>query len=679
MESQQRKLFAFSAFVFDALTGELRHNGKPRRMPPQVAQLLTILVQKPNAMVSREELRALLWPDGEILDYDHSINRAVSQLRAVLRERSSKSPLRIDTIPKRGYRFSAQVRELGESDAAVDSAPPTNATNGAIALAGLDGEPGPAISILATAALTTATPGPKPEPKPQATPAQPRATLRATVFKYRQLWVAFAVLALVLAGVGVVRYRERKATAAQTLSMGIVPFDATGDGAASLAESFRLDLADSLSQVPTIEIRAAHSFDDLGRDESRIQARAQELGIATILFGKLTVAADQCELRFEVVRSRDGVHLTSLQYSGTKDQLATIRDRIEQDLFQRLNPSGNANDLNLGRPASPKAYALYLRGRASLAGWRDDDLRQAIQAFSDASREDPNYARAYAGLSSAYFVLSQHGAGDRNANMDKARGYATTALTLDPSLAEAHAILGQVALNRDWNFEAASEQLHRATELDPDHAVYHQWLSILDCMQGKFDLALKEIDKAHAADPDWGPPYMTEIYVADTAHQRDRADRAAATLFRKMPNWSLAHDQNAMHLWASGRYAAAIDEWHLTAVMDKNSDRAQLEEQGMEAFRKGGVVAYARLRLQAIATRKGVSYEEYDFVPAEWHAYAGDWKQTLDDLEKLLATRSTEALQVGTNPAYAPLHKNQRFRAMLKRAGLPLPEEAASQ
>jgi DNA-binding winged helix-turn-helix (wHTH) protein/tetratricopeptide (TPR) repeat protein/TolB-like protein len=684
MESKLGSVFAFSIFVFDCRTGELRRNGRPLRIPDQVARLLTILIESGGDMVSREDLRRQLWPAGEVVDFDHSINRAVCKLRAVLRDRSAKSANYIETIPKRGYRFTAELHEVPAPHSSETKAPPVQQSIIAVAPEAAVAISSPFFSrdtvwphavveqpLSASSAIELAWSAPADLPRPA----------KWLAFR-RYRWPAVAVAtATVLAAVfGIRQYQSHRAMAAHPLSLGIVPFVVSGDGAGNLAESFRFDLADSLSQIPAIEIRAAHSFDDLAppamADESQIQARAQRLNISTILFGRFTLAGDQVQLHLELVRSSDGVHLFSLQYVCSKDQLASVRDRIDRDIFQRLDTSGRADTLTLARPVSPRAYEAYLQGRSYLSRWTDSDLQLAIQNFKDALQIDPNYAQADAGLSSAYFILSQHGSADRNGNLEKARTYATQALALDRSLAEAHAMLGEVALSKDWNFREADEQLLQATELDPFHAANHQWLSILDCTEGKYDLALQQIDQAHAADPDWAPPYMTEIYIADTARQFDRADRAAEILLRKMPDWPLAHEQNAYNLWASGRYAAAIEEWHRAAVLGNNPDRARLEEQGAEAFRSGGVAAYARVRLNAIATRKGISYEEYDFVPAEWHAYAGDWKDTMAELRSLLESHSTEALQIAANPAYQPLHKNPEFTGMLHQFGLGLPAQS---
>src|ERR1700722_12817327 len=101
--------FVFSALVFDTESGELTRNGFNLRVPDQAARILTILLERSGQLVTREDLRRSLWPAGEFLDYDHSINNSISQLRDVLRD-DSRTPRFIETIPKRGYRFVADVK-----------------------------------------------------------------------------------------------------------------------------------------------------------------------------------------------------------------------------------------------------------------------------------------------------------------------------------------------------------------------------------------------------------------------------------------------------------------------------------------------------------------------------------------------------------------------------------------
>ncbi|NYF80822.1 winged helix-turn-helix domain-containing protein [Granulicella arctica] len=624
--------------------------GKRLRIPDQAARLLALLLENPGSMLTREELRVALWPQGEILDYDHSIHRVISQLREILRDRSSRPTPFIETLPKRGYRFIAPVREISDPETK-----PASVTD----------LPTPQLSDTdsPTPALQT-TQLPNAEPAMQLTSSSPPI--------WRKRWaLCLGVTILLAAAASLWLFHARALAASRPLSLGILPFEAIGNDSAALAESFRLNLADVLSQSPEIETRSAHSFDHIGQDEGQIIARAQQLGVNALLFGKFSVVDNQCQLRLELVRTRDGVHLNSFQYSGTREELAAISDRFERDFFERLHPYRKTVNLNVARPTTSKAYAAYLRGRSYLLQWTDDSLLQAVTAFQGAIQEDPNYARAYAGLASAYFVLSQHGTGSSyHSYLEQCRTAASQAAALDPTLAEAHAMLGQVALNQDWNFPLAEEQLHRAVDLDPNHAIYHQWLSILYSLEGKHALSLEEIDKAHAAAPNWAPLYMTEIFLAGSTRQFDRADHAADRLLQMMPDWPLAHEQNALNLWAEGKYLPAIAEWRQAAVLEKDLDRIRLEDRGAELIRAGGVPAYARLRLEAIASRKGISHEDQDFVPAEWHAYAGDWNQTLAELDQMVKDRSQAALQISTNPAYIPLHRNAQYLSLIKRIGV---------
>lgn len=649
------RTFAFSAFVFHTGTGELMRAGKRLRIPDQAARLLALLLENPGSMLTRDQLKAGLWPEGEVVDYDHSIHRVVSQLRDILRDRSSKSAQLIETLPKRGYRFTAPVQEITTPELSLSVIDST-----------ISEESAPVGSIL----RLPSDPVRVSQPVNAQSSAAPASA--ATAGLWRSPWTTgVGVIGILVVVVSVWLAYTHIWGPAKPLSLGIVPFEATGTDALSMSESFRLNLADVLSQSPEIETRAVHSFDHIGQDESQILARARQLGVDALIFGKFSLTGNQCQLRLELVRSRDGVHLSSLQYSGTKEELASISDRVERDIFERLHPYRRTVNLNMGRPATSKAYGAYLRGRSYLLQWTDESLLQAVAAFQEAIAEDPSYARAYAGLASAYFVLAQHGNNGSGQSMEKCRTFAARALALDPTLAEAHAMLGQVELNQDWNFPLAEEQLHRAVDLDPNHAIYHQWLAILYCVEGKHDLSLEEIDMAHAADPNWAPLYMTEIFLAGSAGQFDRADRATDRLLSMMPDWPLAHEQKALNLWAEGKYSLAIAEWRQAAVLEKNADRVSLEDRGAEVLRSGGVQAYARLRLQALATRKGISHEEQDFVPAEWYAYAGNWDQTMAELNRLVSTHSQAALQINLNPAYVPLHHDPRYFALLKQIGLP--------
>jgi len=204
-------------------------------------------------------------------------------------------------------------------------------------------------------------------------------------------------------------------------------------------------------------------------------------------------------------------------------------------------------------------------------------------------------------------------------------------------------------------------------KLDPNHTIYRQWLAVAYGEQGDFLKGLEEIDKIQAADPEWASACITEIFLAGSARQFDRADRVINKLLQHMPDWPMTHEQAATLYWTEGRYLQAIAEWRRTAELEKNKERMDLEDRGAEAFRRGGVTAYARVRLSAMEAHKGVSHSDQDFNKAEWLSYAGEYEKSLQVLEEVVRSHKIDALQIAPNPAYIPLHSNPRYQALLQK------------
>jgi DNA-binding winged helix-turn-helix (wHTH) protein len=107
--------FRFGEFELDVDAGELRRHGRRLRLQPQPFKLLVLLTRRSGSLISREEIRRELWPDGTFVDFDQAVNFAIKQIRDVLRD-AAERPLYIETVPRRGYRFIAPV-DAGAGDA----------------------------------------------------------------------------------------------------------------------------------------------------------------------------------------------------------------------------------------------------------------------------------------------------------------------------------------------------------------------------------------------------------------------------------------------------------------------------------------------------------------------------------------------------------------------------------
>jgi DNA-binding winged helix-turn-helix (wHTH) protein len=109
-----RETFCFGEFELDVGAGELRRKNRRLKLQPQPFKLLLLLVRKAGALVSRDEIRRELWPDGTYVDFDQAVNFSVKQIRDVLGDDADR-PLFIETVPRRGHRFIAPISTPGQA------------------------------------------------------------------------------------------------------------------------------------------------------------------------------------------------------------------------------------------------------------------------------------------------------------------------------------------------------------------------------------------------------------------------------------------------------------------------------------------------------------------------------------------------------------------------------------
>jgi len=118
LATQFHDILRFGTFEVDLRAGELRKQGKRIKIQDQPFHVLTILLQRPGEVVTREELRNQNWPPDTFVDFDNSLNTAINKLREALGD-SADNPRFIETLPRRGYRFLAAVTSAGGKEAAT--------------------------------------------------------------------------------------------------------------------------------------------------------------------------------------------------------------------------------------------------------------------------------------------------------------------------------------------------------------------------------------------------------------------------------------------------------------------------------------------------------------------------------------------------------------------------------
>ncbi len=647
MPSATEQIYTFDVFRYDVSTGELWRNGYPLRMPEQASRVLGLLLEHAGAIVTREELRAFLWPDGEHVDYDHSISNSISRLRAILRD-DLRSPVYIATIAKRGYRFIAPVESVvpdvpERAEEVHDSAVETVLAEESAA------DPAPdAMPMMATAL-----------------PPQIAGGGRSFLRRYGVAAAAVLLVAVLAMGGWGFKVWHQKQQTPPDIYLGVAPFVVL-QGDRTLADSFRLDLADALSLLPGVRVSAAHSFPEGRLDEAAIRKLGQDAHLDIILLTKFSVQEQACTLEFELVRARDAVHLGSFHYAGRVDDLSSIRDRVQREVFERLDLVRYVTHPVSAASTDPRAYELYLRGRFDLLQQTNESLTRAIDEFTTVTSIDPHFAKAYSGMANAYVTLADHDGLPVEEGYQRAMVLARKAVEMDPASAEGHALLGYTSLLPGSNVKFAEQEIRRAIELEPNSARYHLWLAVLFGEEARFDEGYHQIDLARAADPFWPIISIPEAFIASSARDTDRMVEAGNRLLKMEPDWSVSHDEMAWIYWYAGLPKMAAQQWLAMAQLDHDRQRIDLEEQGLKALDRGGATAYIHLRVKAAPEAMSWKHSYHDFFEPEWYSCSGDRESAIRLLQQIVEKKEAGSLVIAVNPMYDSLRADKRFVVLIE-------------
>src|SRR5690606_31822689 len=194
-------------------------------------------------------------------------------------------------------------------------------------------------------------------------------------------------------------------------------------------------------------------------------------------------------------------HVWAETYDERLEDIFAVQSEIATRVAAALNAeivSGVRERMARAPTADLIAYNLYLRGRYFWHRRTQAALLESARFFEEAVARDSRFARAWAGIADAYAVLAFYDYLPPATAYPKAEAAARRALQLDPSLAEAHASLGYIALYYDWDWDAAEAAFQRSIELNPSYTVAHQWYANHLVARGRFDEAAREMTYARA-------------------------------------------------------------------------------------------------------------------------------------------------------------------------------------
>jgi Tfp pilus assembly protein PilF len=204
-----------------------------------------------------------------------------------------------------------------------------------------------------------------------------------------------------------------------------------------------------------------------------------------------------------LISARDGATTWSHKYDGQSKDVFAVQDSIAHDVTSELKVTladGTRARLAHRETSDPDAHRLYLQGLSLWNKRTGAALRQAISYFKGAIKRDSLYARAYAGLALSYALLPDYAGVDAREAGPMAIATAQHALVLDSTLAEAYAAIAS-SNDRIWRNANADSAYRHAITLDPSFATAHHWYALLLARLGRFDQAIREMERARELEP----------------------------------------------------------------------------------------------------------------------------------------------------------------------------------
>lgn len=649
MHPPVKHCYEFGPFRVDAVKRLLYRDGEVVPLTARVFDILLVFITNSGRTLTKEELMEQVWP-GDFVE-EGNLTRNVSTLRKALGE-SPDDHHYLVTIPGRGYRFVAEVRE------ATDEEHPNLRSN---VMGNGVGE-----SIEAAAAALD---------RAAALDGETVAAEDRRMKRWRGPVIALAILLLV--GVGAALSflpvaRQPTAPSVDIKSIAVLPprplQASERDEALEMGTtSILINRLGSLRQVIVRPESAVERYARPGQDPL---AAGREQKVDAVLDIRYQRLGDKFRFTLRLLRVADGATL----WADTLDQQAADRFAIEDAISDRvasalrLTLSSADKELLAKRyTSSSEAWLFYARGRYLAHTRRIPNVEKAIPYFEQAIDLDRNFALAHVMLGFSYASLGMLNRYPPKEVWPKAKAAYDQALKLDDQLAEAHACLANYKTFYEWDYNGAEQEYRRALDLNPNSADSHHHYAFYLTFMGRFEQAISEIRKAEELDPRdmfFSKNVAQALYFARRYDEAIEQARRVAELY---PNYGHIYD------WTVNAYEMKGDEQR---AFDERLKQAEATGAGPDeiggmkaAFAVGGLKAYWRRELDRQMEREKSGYVGHVQV-AELYARLGEKEQALARLQKAVDDRSLYVVALKVWPLWDSYRADPRFVKLVRRVGL---------
>jgi DNA-binding winged helix-turn-helix (wHTH) protein/TolB-like protein len=620
MSVQEKLIYEFGSFRLDPAQFMLLRGGEIVPLTPKVFETLKILVENNGQVVEKDELLQKIWSDTVV--EEASLAKNISVLRKVLNENGSGKSY-IETIPKRGYRFTAPFK-----DAETEVAQRVVENTGARSIG-----------------LT----------------------------KRRVVWAASTLLLLSLlvftAGYRLSGWSAGKAEpVSATRTVAVLPFRPLS--ANEEDESLGLGMADALiiklGQLDQVNVRPTSNIRQFtNQPQTDAIAAGKSLKVDIVLEGTIQRLDDRLRITAQLINVADGRQIWADKFEEKMNDFFVVQDAIAARVANSLIPQlteAEREKLARRETNNPEAYRLYVLGCIWIDHETTEGFTKGIEYLRKAVELDPNFAIAYTALSHAYSDASESHLVPSEA-MPNARHFAERALELDKTLPWAHYQVAWVKMLHDWDWAGAEASFQRTLELDANNARAHFGYGTYFALRGRREEALAHLEQGKKIRP-------LNIFGSNILWRVGEYDRAIAEANKALemnPKRISSLQWVAMSYERKGMYAEAVAYFEKARAVE---DTPELKAFQAHTLALAGDKAGA---LKTIEELKAIPRETRYVSPfyiAVIYTGLGEKEQAIAWLEKAFEERSWWIATLRTNPQFDSLRGDPRFQNLLKRANL---------
>lgn len=617
-------IFEFGKFVLDPRERVLLADGTAVHLPDKVFDTLLLLIRHNGSLLTKDEMMTTLWDESFV--EESNLAKNISRLRKILNADGSQL---IETLPKRGYRFRADVREIG-------------------------GDTNLLVRRNLRVRIKHET-----EIGEIAAPRQKRRTA----------FYLLPGLAAVALAVAAGFYFSRQTEIPKIGSIAVLPLRSitAGEDNRELGLGLTDALITRLGSLKTITVRPTSAIAKFAEAETDVLEIGRLLNVDAVFEGTIQKSENRLRINASLIKVATGEQLWTEKFDESETNIFALQDalsnKIAKTLFFELSNT-EKRELVRRQTDSVEAYDKYLRGRFYQNQNSVQGLDKAIEFYEQAIALDNQFADAHAAYADALLILYNFGIRPPDEIVPKAKQSLNRALQLDPNLSDAYSALALIQFLSDRDWPAAEKSLNRAIELNPNNADAYLRYGYFLTAEGNFDDALIKMDKALLLNP-LSPIVKTDIGLANLCARR--YGTAIAQLEKvvadnpdvSLPRWFLGsgYDANAEPEKAFDSYVRALEREggaDLAARLDGIK-----KSEGEQAAYKVWLEENLNLRARGYFPALNIAF---------LYAAIRDREQTLAWLEKAFEEHDPTFWQIRHLPTYDLVRADPRFRELLRKS-----------